>query len=39
MIQEDGIVSTGAGMLSPHRLQAIRKSHHRDGGIMNTKPL
>lgn len=32
MIQEEGIVSTGAGMHSPHPLQLIEKSQSRVGG-------
>ena len=33
------LVSTGAGMFSPHRLQTIRKPDHQGGGIMNTKAI
>jgi hypothetical protein len=37
MIQEEGIVSTGAGMHSPHPLQLIAKSHKRAAGPANMK--
>jgi hypothetical protein len=38
MIQDDGIVSTGAGTHSPHTLQVTAKSQNRAGGSPNTKP-
>ena len=36
MIHEDGMVSTGAGMFSPHRLQTTRKSQSRVAGWFHT---
>jgi hypothetical protein len=38
MIQEDGIVSTGAGTHSPHPLQVMAKSQNRAGGPTNMRP-
>jgi len=38
MIQEDGIVSTGAGMHSPHPLQVMAKSQNRTGNPPNMEP-
>jgi hypothetical protein len=38
MIQEEGIVSTGAGMHSPHPLQVMAKSQNRAGDPTNTEP-
>jgi hypothetical protein len=35
MIQEEGIVSTGAGTHSPHALQVTAKSQKRAGGSPN----
>ena len=35
MIQNDGIVSTGAGTHSPHPLQVTAKSQKRSGGSPN----
>ena len=35
MIQDDGIVSTGAGTHSPHPLQVTAKSQKRAGGSPN----
>jgi hypothetical protein len=35
MIQDDGIVSTGAGTHSPHPLQVTAKSQKRAGGSTN----
>ena len=37
MIQDEGIVSTGAGTHSPHLLQVIAKSQKRAGGSPNTE--
>ena len=37
MIQDDGIVSTGAGTHSPHPLQVTAKSQKRAGGSPNTE--
>ena len=38
MIQDDGIVSTGAGTHSPHPLQVTAKSQKRAGGSPNMEP-
>jgi hypothetical protein len=38
MIQDDGIVSTGAGTHSPHPLQVTAKSQKRAGGSPNIEP-
>jgi hypothetical protein len=38
MIQDDGIVSTGAGMHSPHPLQVTAKSQKRAGNSPNIEP-
>jgi hypothetical protein len=38
MIQEEGIVSTGAGMHSPHPLQVMAKSQNRTGNPTNMEP-
>jgi hypothetical protein len=38
MIQDEGIVSTGAGTHSPHLLQVTVKSQNRAGGSPNTEP-
>jgi hypothetical protein len=38
MIQDDGIVSTGAGTHSPHPLQVTAKSQKRAGGSSNIEP-
>ena len=38
MIQDEGIVSTGAGTHSPHPLQVTAKSQKRAGGSPNTEP-
>ena len=38
MIQEDGIVSTGAGTHSPHPLQVTAKSQKRAGGPPGIRP-
>ena len=38
MIQDEGIVSTGAGMHSPHSLQVMAKSQNRAGDPMNMDP-
>ena len=37
MIQDDGIVSTGAGTHSPHPLQVTAKSQERAGGSPDTE--
>jgi hypothetical protein len=37
MIQEEGIVSTGAGTHSPHPLQVTAKSQKRAGNPSNIK--
>ena len=37
MIQDEGIVSTGAGMHSPHPLQVTAKSQKRTGDPPSTK--
>jgi hypothetical protein len=37
MIQDEGIVSTGAGTHSPHPLQVTAKSQKRAGGPPDTK--
>ena len=38
MIQEEGIVSTGAGMHSPHPLQVMAKSQSRAGDPTDMEP-
>jgi len=38
MIQDEGIVSTGAGTHSPHPLQVMAKSQKRAGCPPNTEP-
>jgi hypothetical protein len=38
MIEDEGIVSTGAGTHSPHTLQVIAKSQKRAGDPTNMKP-
>ena len=38
MIQDDGIVSTGAGTHSPHPLQVTAKSQKRAGAPPNIEP-
>ena len=38
MIQDDGIVSTGAGTHSPHPLQVMAKSQKRAGNSTNMGP-
>jgi len=38
MIQEEGIVSTGAGTHSPHPLQVTAKSQKRAGGSPSIEP-
>ena len=38
MIQEEGIVSTGAGTHSPHPLQVTAKSQKRAGDPPNMEP-
>ena len=38
MIQDDGIVSTGAGTHSPHPLQVTAKSQKRAGAPPNMEP-
>jgi hypothetical protein len=38
MIQDEGIVSTGAGTHSPHPLQVTAKSQKRCGGLPNIGP-
>jgi hypothetical protein len=39
MIQDDGIVSTGAGTHSPHPLQVTAKSQKRAGNPPNTEAI
>jgi len=38
MIQDEGIVSTGAGTHSPHPLQVTAKSQKRTGDSPNMEP-
>ena len=38
MIQDEGIVSTGAGTHSPHPLQVTAKSHNWAGSLPNMEP-
>ena len=39
MIHEEGMVSTGAGIDSPHPLQKMQKSHFRAEGRLNMKMI
>ena len=39
MIHEEGMVCTGAGMLSPQPLQNTQKSHIRADGRLNMKTI